>query len=366
MVRKFLFILSFLIFFLFLFSFKTGSASAASCSSCAAKAGYTGTLTTFDQTTNQGIQQEEAAMTEDCPLDSSFVSKFGTAGTYPVVCIYKPSNYTQYMCSQPTTQTCTGTQTCDPIGGCIGSSTPAPSGCTIGGTAAQGQTCKSDTDCNGQGGACTNYHCEDDNGYLVPPGDPAPPYTCKYDTAPKVSPNSGQTPCLTCKSGCTQTDGSGTYCVTDCNSTTKDPAGPISTQYCNPENEACWHGKCQNYASEPQPPMPPCSQYNNADPKKATKCLSINTDLGISLPTDPGELINALLGVVLSAAGGIAIFLIMISGYRMMISQGNPDQIKDAREQLTAAILGLLFVIFSLVILQIIGVNILNLPGFSG
>jgi hypothetical protein len=47
------------------------------------------------------------------------------------------------------------------------------------------------------------------------------------------------------------------------------------------------------------------------------------------------------------------------------MSQGNPDQIKDAREQLTAAIIGLLFVVFSLVILQIIGVNILNLPGFS-
>jgi hypothetical protein len=115
----------------------------------------------------------------------------------------------------------------------------------------------------------------------------------------------------------------------------------------------------------PSPPPPFCSTYDNTDPTKATKCLNIETGLGVSLPTDPGGLINALIGIILSISGGIAIILIMISGYKMMLSQGNPDQIKDAREQLTAAIIGLLFVIFSLVILQIIGYNILKLPGFS-
>ena len=48
-----------------------------------------------------------------------------------------------------------------------------------------------------------------------------------------------------------------------------------------------------------------------------------------------------------------------------MISQGNPEQVKGAREQLTAAIIGLLFIIFSLVILQVIGFNILRIPGFG-
>lgn len=110
---------------------------------------------------------------------------------------------------------------------------------------------------------------------------------------------------------------------------------------------------------------PALCSTKGTDNHGGTTCASIDTGLGIPLPTDPGGLINALLGVVLSISGGIAIVLIMISGYRMMISQGNPEQIKDAREQLTAAIIGLLFVIFSLVILQIIGVNILNLPGFG-
>jgi hypothetical protein len=67
----------------------------------------------------------------------------------------------------------------------------------------------------------------------------------------------------------------------------------------------------------------------------------------------------------LSIAGIVALGLIIFSGYRLMISQGNPEQVKNAREQLTAAIIGLLFIIFSLVILRIIGFNILNIPGFG-
>jgi hypothetical protein len=48
-----------------------------------------------------------------------------------------------------------------------------------------------------------------------------------------------------------------------------------------------------------------------------------------------------------------------------MVSQGNPEKIQAAREQLTAAIVGLMFVVFSLVILQVIGYDILRLPGFK-
>jgi len=89
-----------------------------------------------------------------------------------------------------------------------------------------------------------------------------------------------------------------------------------------------------------------------------------NTAIG-PITTSPDGFIKGILGAILSLAGGIAILLIIISGYRMMVSQGNPENIKNAKDQLTAAIIGLLFVIFSLVILQVIGVNILGLPGFK-
>jgi hypothetical protein len=67
----------------------------------------------------------------------------------------------------------------------------------------------------------------------------------------------------------------------------------------------------------------------------------------------------------LSLSGGIVVLLIIASGYRLMTSQGDPEKVKGAREQLTAAIVGLLFIIFSLVILQAITVDIFHIPGFS-
>lgn len=90
-------------------------------------------------------------------------------------------------------------------------------------------------------------------------------------------------------------------------------------------------------------------------------CPTIPSGFGIPLPTDIGGLINALLGIFLSISGGIAIILIIISGYRVMTSQGNPEKLQAAKEQLTAAIVGVLFVIFSLVILEVVGVDILNI-----
>ncbi|OGH10761.1 MAG: hypothetical protein A3B38_03605 [Candidatus Levybacteria bacterium RIFCSPLOWO2_01_FULL_36_13] len=94
-------------------------------------------------------------------------------------------------------------------------------------------------------------------------------------------------------------------------------------------------------------------------------CPEIFTGLGISFPTTIGGFTSALLGVMLSLIGGIALILIIISGYRIMASQGNPEALQAAREQLTAAIVGLLFVIFSLVVLEVIGVDILKLPGLT-
>lgn len=94
------------------------------------------------------------------------------------------------------------------------------------------------------------------------------------------------------------------------------------------------------------------------------KCLLIKTGLG-DFGTDVSSIIKNLFSVVLGLAGGIAVIIIIISGFKLISSQGNPEKIQAAREQLVAAIVGLLFIIFSVFILQIIGVDILNIPGFG-
>ena len=114
-------------------------------------------------------------------------------------------------------------------------------------------------------------------------------------------------------------------------------------------------------SNEPNSPPPPCSGTRNAD----GTCAEIATGLGINISTNPNDLVKSVFGIVLSMSGGIAWLLIIVAGYQLMLARGNPEKIQSAKDRLTSAIIGLLFIIFSLVILQIIGVDILAIPGFK-
>lgn len=109
-------------------------------------------------------------------------------------------------------------------------------------------------------------------------------------------------------------------------------------------------------------PSPPCNIQTARNGSQT--CKSVNTAFG-EIPTNPAEFIKKLFGILLSASGGIALVLIIISGYNFIASQGNPEKIQGARETLTSAIVGLLFIIFSMVILEVIGVDILHIPGLT-
>lgn len=108
------------------------------------------------------------------------------------------------------------------------------------------------------------------------------------------------------------------------------------------------------------PPVfpPPCDEF------KDNKCLKVKTGLGVDIDPTPVGFVKSIFGIILSLSGGIALILIIVSGYQMMASQGNPEKLQGAKETLTSAVVGLLFIIFSMVILQVIGVDILKIPGF--
>lgn len=95
------------------------------------------------------------------------------------------------------------------------------------------------------------------------------------------------------------------------------------------------------------------------------RCKGITSGLGISISTDSAGLIKSLFSILLSISGGIALLLIIVSGYHFIVSQGNPEKIQGAKETLTSAIVGLLFIIFSMVILEVIGFDILRIPGLG-
>jgi hypothetical protein len=78
-----------------------------------------------------------------------------------------------------------------------------------------------------------------------------------------------------------------------------------------------------------------------------------------------GDFIQSFLQIGIGAGGGIAFLLILFSGFQTMMSAGNPEKLHEAKELMTAAISGLLLIIFSVFLLKLIGVDILQLPGFA-
>ncbi len=81
--------------------------------------------------------------------------------------------------------------------------------------------------------------------------------------------------------------------------------------------------------------------------------------IGVSGKSLTMDLVRLMLGVV----GGIALLSILAAAALLSISRGEVSRVKEAKELITAAVSGTLFIIFSIVILSFIGVNILRIPG---
>lgn len=98
------------------------------------------------------------------------------------------------------------------------------------------------------------------------------------------------------------------------------------------------------------------------------KCMDddihVWTAIGCVEATSTG-LLNTFLPFAIGIAGGIAFLLILFGALQMMMSAGNPEKLNAGKELVTAAITGLLLIIFSIFILRLVGVTILQIPGFS-
>lgn len=75
---------------------------------------------------------------------------------------------------------------------------------------------------------------------------------------------------------------------------------------------------------------------------------------------------STLMTDALRALGGIMglfiLWCIVSNGFKIMVSRGNPEALKKAQEEITSCVVGFIVLMFSVVILRIIGVNILALP----
>lgn len=105
-----------------------------------------------------------------------------------------------------------------------------------------------------------------------------------------------------------------------------------------------------------QPPAPPpCGSDNPV----------CNTAIGNINVNSIQDFIRQLFAYILAIAGIAAVGLFIYSGYQIMTSGGDKQKVQGARETITSAIAGLLFIIFSIAILEFIGVDILKFPGIG-
>lgn len=92
---------------------------------------------------------------------------------------------------------------------------------------------------------------------------------------------------------------------------------------------------------------------------------SIRTAIGDIDPRNLQGFIQQLLGLAFGVAGGIAFLLMLFGSFQIMTSSGNPEKMKAGSELITSALTGLLFIVFSVFLLKLIGVTILDIPGFG-
>lgn len=90
---------------------------------------------------------------------------------------------------------------------------------------------------------------------------------------------------------------------------------------------------------------------------------SIDTALGC-IPYETKNFTSALLTFLAGTAGAISLVIMLAATIQIMTGGDNAEQVKKGKELFTGAVTGLLFIIFSVTLLQIIAGDIIKLPGF--
>jgi len=100
------------------------------------------------------------------------------------------------------------------------------------------------------------------------------------------------------------------------------------------------------------------------------KCFECEKNKGVwtgigCLPTDIGGLVKSLFTTFTGILGALIFVCIFSNGLKIMSSRGNAEAMKKAQEGLTSCIVGFVVLALSVLFLKIVGVDILQLPGWS-
>lgn len=79
----------------------------------------------------------------------------------------------------------------------------------------------------------------------------------------------------------------------------------------------------------------------------------------------PSDFAGDILRFSVGIGGGIALLLLLYGFTLLTMSAGSPDKVNAAKEIITSAVGGLIFITMATVLMGFIGINILNLPGLN-
>jgi len=213
-----------------------------------------------------------------------------------------------------------------------------------------GQCCSSPTDCDGPNETCTGT-------FSTPCGMAGynnAKNTCEKALSTPVPTNPVPTPTPTIPGGLVCCDRGTRKCQSGMECSGFSPG-------CAFQNPNSATNRCMplNWLS-PTPPTSPIADQifcnNDNGIKTALGCINISSSEGF---------IEWLLPKLIGMMGGIAFLIMIFGGIQIITSSGNPDKIKAGKDLIGSALTGLLFAIFSLFILRLIGVNILHIPGLD-
>jgi len=103
-------------------------------------------------------------------------------------------------------------------------------------------------------------------------------------------------------------------------------------------------------------------------PRGSCGAEEIETALGCistSVDTTGNSFFGSVIKIAVGLGGGLALLLMLYGVFIVTTSAGIPDKLKEGQEVITSAISGLLFIILSVFLLNLIGINILGIPGLS-
>lgn len=95
---------------------------------------------------------------------------------------------------------------------------------------------------------------------------------------------------------------------------------------------------------------------------------SIDTAIGCistSVEAGPNSFFGSVITIAVGLGGGLALLLMLYGVFIVTTSAGIPDKLKEGQEIITSAISGLIFIVLSVFLLNLIGINILGIPGLN-